>query len=82
MINRLEHYYKNGVSVKNNKLVFYSSEISLISSNLYQELYYTHYDDTFNIYLDILQDKIQDNIEHWLYINFDNESITGSCHPL
>lgn len=66
MINRLERYYKNGVSVKNNKLVFYSSEI-LISSNLYQELYYTHYDDTFNIYLDILQDKIQDNIEHWLY---------------
>lgn len=78
MINRLERYYKNGVSVKNNKLVFYSSEIFLISSNLYQELYYTHYDDTFNIYLDILQDKIQDNIEHWLYINFDNESIKNN----
>jgi hypothetical protein len=78
MINRLERYYKSGISVEQDKLKFDDSEINAVCSILYKELYYIHYNNTFNIYLDIIKNKLHGNMEWWLDLSFDNESIKSN----
>jgi hypothetical protein len=78
MINRLERYYKSGISVEQDKLKFDDSEINAVCSILYKELYYIHYNNTFNIYLDIVKNKLHGNMEWWLDLSFDNESIKSN----
>ena len=78
MINRLECYYKNGISVEQDKLKFNHSEINAVCSILYEELYFIHYNNTFNIYLDIIKNKLYGDIEWWLNLSFDNESIKSN----
>lgn len=78
MINRLEHYYKNGISIEQDRLKFDYGEIGTICSILYKELYFIHYNNTFNIYLDIVKNKLHGDIERWLNLSFDNESIKNN----
>lgn len=78
MINRLERYYKNGISVEQDKLKFDYSEINTICSILYKELYFMHYNNTFYIYLDIIINKLHGDMEWWLDLSFDNESIKSN----
>lgn len=78
MINRLESYDKNGISVEQDKLKLDYSEISVVCSILYKKLYFIHYNNTFNIYLDIIKNKLHGDIEWWLDLSFDKESIKNN----
>jgi hypothetical protein len=75
MINRLERYYKNGISIENNKLVFNHNEISDISGQLYRQLYYSDSSKTFKRFLYIIQTKFNGNFNWWLDISFDDDGI-------
>jgi len=75
MINRLERYYKNGISIENNKLTFNQSEINDICSQLYRELYNIHSYSVFETFLHIIQTKINGDLNWWLNISFDNDGI-------
>jgi len=73
MINRLENYYKDGVSIENGRLKFYQSEISLIYGKLYKELYFIDSNSAFDKFIDIIQTKVYKGLDFFIY--FDEREI-------
>lgn len=78
MINRLERYYRNGISIENNKLSFNHSEINAICSQLYKELYYINSNNVLETFMHIIQTKLNGDLNWWLDISFDNDSIKNN----
>ncbi len=75
MIKRLENYYKNSISSKDNKLIFNHNEIGSISSKLYSELFYINSKACFDEFLKIIQTKVNGDLNWWLDLSFGNDSI-------
>jgi len=78
MIDNLEEYYKSGISLKENKLYFNSSEVHMICSQLYKKLYNIDTLTAFIRYLEIIQTKVYGGFNWWLDIYFDNEDIKNN----
>jgi len=78
MIDDLEEYYKSGISLKENKLHFNSSEVHMICSQLYKKLYNINTLTAFMRYLEIIQTKVYGGFNWWLDIYFDNADIKNN----
>ncbi len=75
MIDNLESYYQAGIEIKEKKLYFDGNEVHLISSKLYKELYILDSSTSFEIFLEIIQSKVNGGFNWWLDIYFDDEKV-------
>ncbi len=78
LINQLVRYYKSGIEFKDGKLSFDYSEVHLIGSLLYKELFYIDSETAFSQYLELIKTKVHGDMEWWLDIYFDNDGIKNN----
>lgn len=75
MINELEDYYQSGIYFENDKLNFGYSDINMIASKLYKELWNQDKSNTLAAYINIIKNRIDGDLSEWFYISFDDEII-------
>ena len=78
MINRIENYYKSGIDFENGKLKFGYSDINMIASKLYKELWHQNNPNTLEAYINIIENRIDGDLSPWLDISFDDEDIKNN----
>lgn len=78
MINRLESYYKSGIYYENGKLNFGHSDINMIASKLYKELWNQDNSNTLETYINIIENRIDGDLSRWFEIYFDDEVIKNN----
>ncbi|MDD2367819.1 MAG: hypothetical protein PHQ90_00875 [Sulfuricurvum sp.] len=78
MINRIENYNKSGIDFENGKLKFGYSDINMIASKLYKELWHQNNPNTLEAYINIIENRIDGDLSPWLDISFDDEDIKNN----
>ncbi|MDD3501602.1 MAG: hypothetical protein PHE19_04180 [Candidatus Cloacimonetes bacterium] len=78
MINGLEDYYQSGIYFENDKLNFGHSDINMIGSKLYKELWNQDNSNTLETYINIIENRIAGDLSRWFEIYFDNEDIKNN----
>lgn len=78
MIDNLNDDYKSGITIKHDKLEFEHTKIDMIGSKLYKELWAKNSSDTFQSYIDIIENKIDGHLSQWLDINFADSAIKNN----
>lgn len=78
MIDNLNDDYESGITIKHGKLKFEYAEINMIGSKLYKELWGKNSSNTFQSYIDIIENKTDGSLSQWLNISFDNVDIKNN----